>query len=630
MLCASWAVLSCALLAAERQGIWLHEPAEGAVLANEEPLYVNLRTSPTWPSDRRWSVCLHVGGTGAPTCAALPSRIALLDDGAHVHNSFVLDGLPAGRHTLRVQLLDAATPASPPVQLPPRHVVVLASPSLGGDGDTAAAAGSPAFDVVMPCSASEVASTMPAALDGVRRFAPGARRILVVGPASARPHDWGRREDDGSGRRLAAEWVPEEVFPFGIGDVRAELAARLLLRNNSEMEVPPRGGATRSRGGRAGGGWGGGEGGPAAEAATRAGWYLQQLIKLHAPVVLPQLLPHVLVIDCDAVLLRPVLFLERATATAAATAAAAAAAAAASSHRPPAVALMDTSDQMHAPYFAHAGRLLPRLARRAPGFEAHSGVADHMVLDRHVLLCLIRAVELAAGGTIAAAAPSASGTGTSTPSSSSSSSSSSPPPPPPPSSSFSGDGGGGGGSGGGGGGGGGAAAIPFWRLFLRAIDPAEVLGSGASEYELYLHFALHHGMAEVPQAAAGRSGGEQCELLRASCPGVLPPGVGPALRLRKLKSARLCVQVPAPKHERSAALSAAAAAARAASVDDDVFAPSGAMLYHAPFDYAVCHRNLRRDNHVLPRSAVEWSDVLGGTYEKDPNAFTFPDGSSVL
>jgi hypothetical protein len=232
------------------------------------------------------------------------------------------------------------------------------------------------------------------------------------------------------------------------------------------------------------------------------------------------------------------------------------------------------------------------------------------VLDRHVLSCLIRAVELAAGGaatgTIAAAAPSASGTGTSKPSFSSSSS-----PPPPP-------------------GGGGGAAIPFWRLFLRAIDPAEVLGSGASEYELYLHFALHHGMAEVPQTAGGRSGGEQCELLRAGCPGVLPPGVRPALRLRKLKSARLCVQVPAPKHERSAALSAPVAAARAASVDDDVFAPSGAMLYHAPFDYAVCHRNLRRDHHVLPRSAVEWSDVLGGTYEKDPSAFTFPDGSSVL
>ena len=65
-------------------------------------------------------------------------------------------------------------------------------------------------------------------------------------------------------------------------------------------------------------------------------------------------------------------------------------------------------------------------------------------------------------------------------------------------------------------------------------------------------------------------------------------------------------------------------------MDDDVFALPGAAPPHAaPFDYCVCHRYLRRNHHVLPRRAPEWADVLGGTYKRNPKAFTFPDGTGV-
>ena len=45
--------------------------------------------------------------------------------------------------------------------------------------------------------------------------------------------------------------------------------------------------------------------------ASPPGWYLQQLIKLYAPLVIPDLTEHVLVLDADTLLARPTRWLEQ-------------------------------------------------------------------------------------------------------------------------------------------------------------------------------------------------------------------------------------------------------------------------------------------------------------------------------
>lgn len=88
----------------------------------------------------------------------------------------------------------------------------------------------------------------------------------------------------------------------------------------------------------------------------------------------------------------------------------------------------DVGEEYHKPYFSHAKRLLPHLKRVHTGL---SGISHHMLFQRSILADIKDLVEK-------------------------------------------------------------RHSLPFWKAFLVCIDPKELHGSFASEYEIYFNFTLIH------------------------------------------------------------------------------------------------------------------------------------------
>lgn len=189
---------------------------------------------------------------------------------------------------------------------------LVREPEMGGwQGDAVYISSRRALlDVVIPCDEKD-ASTLEACIQGVRTNVPEVRNVFVV-----------------SKRRLSerADWLPEDRYPFSLADV--------------ERILP--------------------------QAGSRAGWYLQQLLKLYAPFALLDPTHRVLVVDADTIFQRRCPMLG-------------------SDGRP----LYAVGTEYHEPYFAHMRRLLPGLHRVGP----HSGIVHHMILDRTVLGMLFQDVE---------------------------------------------------------------------------------------------------------------------------------------------------------------------------------------------------------------------------------------------
>ena len=102
----------------------------------------------------------------------------------------------------------------------------------------------------------------------------------------------------------------------------------------------------------------------------RAGWYLQQLLKLYFTSIVPGALDRVLVSDADTIFLRNCKFVSRSTVRFA------------------------TGTEHHAPYFAHMARLHPSLRRQHANM---SGIAHCMTFDRHRVKELFALVEQKTG-----------------------------------------------------------------------------------------------------------------------------------------------------------------------------------------------------------------------------------------
>ena len=86
----------------------------------------------------------------------------------------------------------------------------------------------------------------------------------------------------------------------------------------------------------------------------RCGWYFQQLLKLYAGKVVPDILDRYLVIDSDTIFLKPTSFIEDGK------------------------CLYNYGKENHAPYFEHIKRLLPDL-KRMDGSK--SGICHHMMFE---------------------------------------------------------------------------------------------------------------------------------------------------------------------------------------------------------------------------------------------------------
>jgi hypothetical protein len=98
----------------------------------------------------------------------------------------------------------------------------------------------------------------------------------------------------------------------------------------------------------------------------RVGWYLQQLLKLYAPLVIPGILPNVLLLDADTVLFRSLRFFQGDK------------------------ALLDFNRETHGPYFQHMRRLNPSFE---PWLPRTSGIVNLMPVTRQILEELFSKVE---------------------------------------------------------------------------------------------------------------------------------------------------------------------------------------------------------------------------------------------
>jgi len=100
----------------------------------------------------------------------------------------------------------------------------------------------------------------------------------------------------------------------------------------------------------------------------RNGWYLQQLLKLYAGFVLPDISDRYLVIDSDTYFLTPTRFISETTGK----------------------SLYNTGTEYHYPYFRHMTRLHSSLEREYP---EHSGICHHMMFEKRFLRELFELVE---------------------------------------------------------------------------------------------------------------------------------------------------------------------------------------------------------------------------------------------
>lgn len=185
----------------------------------------------------------------------------------------------------------------------------------------------------------------------VRTFVQGVRTIYIVS-----------RTDPGIPGTV---FVPEDAFPFTIGEVQ------------DILQLP-------------------------GQASGRAGWYLQQLLKFYFPLVRPDCLDRILVVDADTLFMNPVRFVEDGK------------------------TVFNFGLEFHLPYFQHMERVHPALTKAF----LYSGIAHCMLFDRSWVAELIHEVERF------------------------------------------------------------HRSGPFWRIFLEKTDPQHREKSGASEYEMYLSFAI--------------------------------------------------------------------------------------------------------------------------------------------
>ena len=179
------------------------------------------------------------------------------------------------------------------------------------------------IDVIIPCTRKDLA-TLDLCIEGIRKNGQNVRRVIILSPEKYTDK---------------AEWFPEDRFPFNKKDIALALFADperaenyLSLKKN------------------------------------RAGWLLQQLLKLYATQVIPNLSSNILLLDADTIFLSPVQFINEKGGS----------------------IFHPSLREYHLPYFKHGRRMLPGFHRLHPEY---SGVAHHMLMQKSVLENLMQEVE---------------------------------------------------------------------------------------------------------------------------------------------------------------------------------------------------------------------------------------------
>lgn len=167
--------------------------------------------------------------------------------------------------------------------------------------------------------------TIPYCIKSIKKYCHHVRRIIIVSSESLSNE---------------AEWFDEKLFPFSIQDVAWAIGKETKEGVEDFFRDHNRG----------------------------PGWYLQQLLKLYAPLVIPNISSNVLIVDADVVFLRPVSFLNESFG-----------------------GLFCVSQiEPKSLYIQHAKRLVPGYKRIYPEYYS---VCHHMLFQKPILEDLFYTVE---------------------------------------------------------------------------------------------------------------------------------------------------------------------------------------------------------------------------------------------
>lgn len=186
------------------------------------------------------------------------------------------------------------------------------------------------IDVVFPCHEKDL-RTIDLAIDGIKKNCSNIGNVYVI-----------------SEHQLtnSALWIPEAIFPFTREDVALAIAHDNKDLANHLLSSPN----------------------------SRINWLFAQLMKLYAPVVIPNISPNVLIIDADTVFLNPVEFMDE-------------------QGNP----YYNVGTENHHPYFIHAAKLLDEPYTIKKVFPNHSGICHHLLMQRPVTEDLFARIEAKSG-----------------------------------------------------------------------------------------------------------------------------------------------------------------------------------------------------------------------------------------
>ena len=165
------------------------------------------------------------------------------------------------------------------------------------------------IDIVIPCVEKDL-EILELCIAGIKKNYPEYRRIIVISKNHLTQN---------------AEWFNEADFPFSINDIK-----NALTKNEPSRTA-------------------------LLEKYGRLGWYYQQLLKLYALFVIPDISSNILILDSDTIFRKPVKFLNDQNA-----------------------GLYNYISGFHTCYFNHAHKLLPNFQK----YFDYSGIAHHMVFQK--------------------------------------------------------------------------------------------------------------------------------------------------------------------------------------------------------------------------------------------------------
>lgn len=171
------------------------------------------------------------------------------------------------------------------------------------------------IDVVIVCHEKDQ-RTLDLAIQGIKQYGNNIRNIITV---SEKP------------LTQQALWFDESQFPFSRFDIA------MIIFNNDEVKARAY----------------------IAHQKTRIGWIYQQLLKLYAMYVIPDISSNVLVIDADTIFLKPTSFIDE-----------------------QGNGFFNVGTEYHIPYFVHARKVIPWFERIYP---EHSGISHHMLFQKAIL-----------------------------------------------------------------------------------------------------------------------------------------------------------------------------------------------------------------------------------------------------